>query len=221
MTEQAAQGWTAPAAGQKLKKECMTTMKRVFAVLMTLVLSALCLAGAFAEDNERAAPDFLTPAEFRDRFNSLMGALADQYADKLGQEGVEIVKRDCVITQTDPKGTLVYYGNDDWSLDAGFAYADENAAGETEPALLLNFSISKSLPDGAVFLATYAFQMIIGYEYKDTVSTDDLGKWFDTASDPADVFALPGGYSLNVLRNDSHYQYAVLPPADQNPYLNP
>lgn len=165
------------------------------------------------------APSFLTAATFRDQFNAAMNTLADMYSEALGEEGVAIVKKDYIITQSDPQGALVYYGNDAWSVEAGFSYADVKANGANDPAVLMNFSISKKVPDGASYLATSAFKMIIGFEFQDTVTLDDLTAWFDAEPDPANIFALPGGYTLNVLPNNDYYQYAILPPADQNPFL--
>ena len=74
------------------------------------------------------------------------------------------------------------------------------------------------MPDGAVYLSKYDFQMMIGYAYRNKISTDELEDWFENADDPADIFTLPG-YTLNVLKSGGQIQYAVLPPASRIPQL--
>ena len=157
-----------------------------------------------------SAPSFLTPAEFVNKFNTLMSVLADQFAEELGEEGVQIVNENYTLVQTDPQGPIVYYGNADWSLETGFMFADEADALDSAPAKLMNFNIKNGTPDGAVELATYAFRMIIAYEYQDEVSLDDLTAWFKSVNDPANIFPLPG-YTLNYMSSDEYTQYAVLP----------
>ena len=169
-------------------------------------------------DISAEAPPFMTPSVFVDYFNGMMTALADQYAEALGEEGVAIVKEQYILTQQDPQGAIAYYGNNDWSLEAGFIFADEAEAAAGSPALLLNFTIKNGTPDGAVYLAKTALKFIIAYHFQDDVSFDDLTAWFDSAADSKNIFQLPG-YSLNVLQSEDYIQYAVLPPADTIPYL--
>jgi hypothetical protein len=164
------------------------------------------------------APAFMTPVVFADYFNNMMIVLADQYAEALGEEGVTIVKENYTLTQEDQQGPLVYYGNNDWSVEAGFLFADEVDYYAGSPALTLNFSYKNSLPDGAVYLVKTALTMVIAYHYQEEVSLNELSAWFESANDPSDVFQLPG-YTLNVIVSDEYTQYAVLLPADENPYL--
>ena len=156
-------------------------------------------------------PFFMVPADFVQYYNAVMEALADQYAEQLGEEDVRIVKEEYTLTQSDPNGVLAYYGNNDWSVEAGFMYADAASASDTSPALILNFTIKEGVPDGAVFLAKYAFRMMIAYAYRDEVSVDELADWIENVEDSADVFTLPG-YTLNFLKSGEQIQYAVLPP---------
>ena len=174
-----------------------------------------------AEETEQPAPDtgsseapaFMTPSVFIEYFNGMMTALADQYAEALGEDGVAIVKENYILTQTDPQGAIVYYGNNDWSLEAGFLFADEIDYYANAPALTLNFNIKSGTPDGAVFLAKAALKMVIAYHFQNEVSLDDLSNWFNTADDPSNIFQLPG-YTLNYLASEGYIQYAVLLPAD-------
>ena len=168
-------------------------------------------------DEDAEVPPFMTPALFADDFNDMMKALADQYAAALGEEGVDIVKSQYILTQVDPSGTLVYYGNPDWTLEAGFMFEHEADYYLDMPALLLNFNIKNGTPDGAVFLAQTALKFVIAYHYQNEVSLDDLTAWFKEAPDSANVFQLPG-YTLNVLQTNEYLQYAILPPDDKNPY---
>ncbi len=174
--------------------------------------------GDGTEEAQAETPFFMTPSVFVEYYNAAMEALADQYAEQLGEEGVQIVKERYTLTQTDPDGAFIYYGNSDWSVEVGFLYADETSASETSPALVMNYTIKEGVPDGAVFLSQYDFRMMIGYAYRDEISTDELADWFENAEDPADIFTLPG-YTLNVLKSGGQIQYAVLPPASQIPQL--
>ena len=209
-------------------------MKKLLAAILTLtLLMSLALCGASAEggsaDTASAEkptadtlsadiPAFMTPAVFVEYYNGMMIALADQYADALGEEGVAIVKQDYVMTQDDQQGEIVYFGNNNWSVEAGFLFADQIDYYANAPALTMNFNIKDNTPDGAVFLAKTALKMVIGYHFQDQVSMDDLSNWFDTA-DTSTVFQLPG-YTLNLIYGEGYTQYAILLPADQNPYLN-
>lgn len=165
-----------------------------------------------------SVPKFMIPSFFTARFNALMEALADQYAEQLGEEGARIVKEDYTITQEDPTGEIIYYGNNDWSVEAGFLYGDAASASENAPALILNYTIKAGIPDGAVFLSKYAIRMMIAYDFQDQVSLDDLTNWFDNAEDMGDIFTLPG-YTLNVYKTDEQLTYAVIPPAEKVPQL--
>ena len=172
------------------------------------------------QTNTGETPFFMTPASFVEYYNAMMNGLADAYAEQLGEDGVQIVRENYTLTQADPQGTMAYYGNSDWSVEAGFMYADAASASDTSPALILNFTIKEGVPDGAVFLSKYAFRMMIAYAYKDEVSTDELGNWFENVNDSSDIFTLPG-YTLNYLQSGGQIQYAVLPPASQIPQLQP
>lgn len=165
------------------------------------------------------APAFMTPSVFVEYFNGMMTALADQYAEALGEEGVAIVKEKYILTQEDLQGAIVYSGSSDWSIEAGFLFADVVDYYANAPALTLNFSIKSGTPDGAVYLAKTALKLLIAYHFQDEVSLEDLTNWFDTADDPSDIFRLPG-YTLNYVASEGYIQYAILLPADQNPYLN-
>ena len=54
--------------------------------------------------------------------------------------------------------------------------------------------------------------MMIGYDFQDRVSLDDLTNWFDNAETMDNVFQLPG-YTLNVYKTDEQLTYAVIPDA--------
>lgn len=166
-----------------------------------------------------AVPAFMTPREFVSRFNAMMNAMADHYADFLGEDGVKVLKDQFTITVADPQGNILYFGNNDWSVEAGFTYADADTAADTSPALTLNLTIKGSVPEIAAYLTKYGLQMMIAYEFQEEVSAEELANWFDTAESPADIFQIPG-YTLNVLKTNDYIQYAVLPPAENNPYLN-
>ena len=69
-------------------------MKKLLAAILTLaLLTSLALCAASAEE-ELTVQDttlaFMTPSVFAEYFNGMMNALADEYADNLGEEGVEI-----------------------------------------------------------------------------------------------------------------------------------
>ena len=164
-------------------------------------------------------PAFMTPSVFVSYFNGMMTALADQYAEALGEEGVAIVKENYILTQEDPQGAIAYFGNTDWSLEAGFLFADEIEYSAGAPALTLTFSIKDGTPEGAVILARTALAFVIAFHYQDDVDLADLTNWFDTVDDSSNVFQLPG-YTVNYFAPDGCVQYAVLLPAEQNPYLN-
>ena len=162
-------------------------------------------------------PSFLTPSVFTSRFNATMEALADKFADTLGDDGVSTVKSDYTFTEYDPQGNTVYYGTKGWGIEAGFFYLDPDAASDDSPALLVNLNIKNDVPEIPAFFAAYTFQMMIGYDYKDTIDADALANWFDNASDISDVFSLPG-YSLSIIPGDEYTQYAFLPAS--NPLID-
>lgn len=174
---------------------------------------------AETETAQEAAPFFMTAATFVEYYNSAMTALADNYAEQLGEEGVQIVKENYIMTQTDPLGEIVYHGNNEWTVEAGFLYADAESASDTAPALVLNFTIKAGVPDGAVYLSQFVFRQMIADAFRDEISQDELNNWFDTAEGMETPFTLPG-YTLNVLKtDDGQIQYSILPPASQVPQL--
>ena len=200
-------------------------MKKLLAAILTLaLLTSLALCAASAEEEltvQDTTPAFMTPSVFAEYFNGMMNALADEYADNLGEEGVEIVKTSYVLTQEDvPDGSIVYYGNNDWSLETSFLFGDQVDYYMGYPALIVNLSIKTGTPESAVYLAKTAMAMVIGYHLQGSVGIKDLTKWFDTVNDPSDVFQLSAGYTLNYIATDAYVQYAVLPPDEINPYVD-
>ena len=167
--------------------------------------------------DEAAVPSFLTPSEFVSKFNSVMEALADKYADQLGEEGVKIVKEEYTIVQEDIQGAYSWYGNRDWSIEVGFVYADEGSVSINAPALQLNFNIKAGVPDAVRDFAVYSLKMMIAYEYQNDIVLDDLYTWFSTAEEPGDIFTLPG-YELSILKNEEFTKYMFLIPADSSPF---
>ena len=190
-------------------------MKKTIAAILALVLTLAFAACAFAADT----PLFMTPAVFAERFNTIMNVMADRNAESLGPEAVEIIKESYTLVQDDPQGQLLWFGNSDWSLEAGFLFAGENDAEDGRPAVVVSMKIGDSVPDVVVTLARFSLMMIIGYDFQDEVSTDDLQLWFDTAREPSDTFALPG-YTLSVIRTGDSTQYLITAPADRIPQLN-
>ena len=164
-----------------------------------------------------AVPSFLTPSVFVGNYNAMINALADKYADALGEEGVQIVKENYTIVQDDIQGSFAWYGNVDWGIEAGFVFPDENSVSYKDPALQLNFNIRNDVPDAIMDFARYAIKMIIAYEYQNEVSLDDLSDWFNTADEPSNIFRLPG-YELSTVKTDETTQYMFLLPADRNPF---
>ena len=167
-------------------------------------------AGTGMVDN--SVPLFMTPSTFKERYNALMEAQAEQYAEQLGTEGVRIVKEEYTMTETDCVDEVVYYDNSAWTVEAAFMFGEPTAVSENAPARILNFTIKAGVPDGAVNLSMFAFQMMIGYDFQDRVSLDDLTNWFDNAETMDNVFQLPG-YTLNVYKTDEQLTYAVIPDA--------
>ena len=167
-------------------------------------------AGTGMVDN--SVPLFMTPSTFKERYNALMEAQAEQYAEQLGAEGVKIVKENYTLTETDCVDEVIYYDNSAWTVEAAFMFGEPTAVSESAPARILNFTIKSGVPDGAVNLSMFAFQMMIGYDFQDRVSLDDLTNWFDNAETMDNVFQLPG-YTLNVYKTDEQLTYAVIPDA--------
>ena len=167
--------------------------------------------------NTAAVPSFLTPSTFVSNYNALMSALADKYADQLGEEGVQIVKEDYSIVQEDPVDVFAYYGNKDWTIEAAFVFQDAASLSYNAPALQLNFNIKSGVPDAVKEFAVYTLKMIIAYEYQNEISVDDLSTWFATANEPSNLFKFPG-YTLSTLVTDEYTQYMFLIEADRNPY---
>lgn len=192
-------------------------MKKTIATILALILAMTSLA--FTAASAQSAPLFMTPSVFAERFNTIMNAMADRNADTLGPEAVSIIKQSYTFVQRDDKGELLYFGNDDWGIEAGFLFADSRSASDDGPALVVNLNIKNDVPDVVATLAKFSLMMIIGYDFQDEVATDDLQYWFDNASDPSDCFVLPG-YTLSVLKTDEYTKYFILPPADQIPQLN-
>jgi len=206
------------------------SMKKILAVILAMsLLLSFCVCGASAEEDRvesagetesrAAVPPFMTPSVFVPRFNALMNTLADYDADVLGEENVNMIRQDYTITLVDPQGAMVYYGNNDWSIESSFLYADQNSAGDDAPAVCLNFTIKNGVPEFAADMAKYALKMIIYYYFQDDISLDELTEWFNTADDPVRVFLLPG-YTLSVFPMEEYTLYAILPPAESNPYVN-
>ena len=164
-----------------------------------------------------STPVFMTPSSFKARFNLLMETLADEFSEELGEENVRTVKEHYTLTETDIGGAILYYDNNAWTVEAGFMYGDEESVSEDAPALILNLTIKPEVPEGMAYLAKYAIRTMIAYDFQDQVSLDDLTNWFDNAQDAGDVFALPG-YTLNLYKTDEQLTYAILPPAEKNPY---
>ena len=194
----------------------MKRMTRLTALLLCLLLTVPALCETAATET---IPAFLTPAVFVERFNATIPALADKFSDALGEEGVDLIKNNYVFTQKDPQNALLYIGNGDWSLEAGFLYADAASVDENTPALVLNLNIKNDVPEVVAYFAKFTLQMMIEYDFQDEVSPEDLANWFETAEDSADIFTLPG-YTLSVLKTDDHIQYIVLPPAEKIPQMN-
>ena len=190
-------------------------MKKMIATILALMMTMSFVLCAAAEE----APLFLTPTVFAERFNMIMNAMADRNIDTLGEEGVRIIKESYTFVQRDPQDALLYYGNTDWGIEAGFLFADAQSASDEVPALVVNLNIRNDVPDVIADLAKFSMMMIIGYDFEDQVTTDDLQNWFNTAEGPSDIFVLPG-YSLSVLKTDEYTQYYVLSPADQIPQLS-
>ena len=194
-------------------------MKKMLATLLALTLALSITLCAAAETSTGTAPLFMTPSVFANRFFTIMDAMADRNADSLGPEAVKIIKESYTFSQRDAQGAVLYYGNSDWSIEAGFLFADGQSVSDESPALVVNLTIRNNVPEVVASLAKFALMMIVSYDFQDQVSTDELQQWFDLANGPSDIFVLPG-YSLSVIKNEEYTQYFILSPAEQIPQLN-
>ena len=201
-------------------------MKKTFAMILALALalSALVCGAAAAEgmsgeEPAGTAPTFMKPAYFAARFNTMMEAMADKYAEQLGEDGVRIIKEQFTFVTQEQEGSALVYQNSAGDVKATFIFGDEASVNDKEAAPVMNLVILSEVPEIAAYFARYGFQMMIGYDFQEEVNLDDLVEWFRTAEDPDNIFRIPG-YTLNVIKNDALTLYAVLPPADQIPQLN-
>lgn len=187
-------------------------MKKMMSILLALVLlAAVWTASAEIADN---TPSYLTPSVFVDYFNAMMAALADLYADTLGEEGVSVINEYYTITQKDEAMPIAYYGTKEWEIEAAFYYPDAENPTDTTPAHLMNLAIKTGTPEVAAYFARFTFARIIAYEYQDDAITQGLEEWIERVTDPADMFSLPG-YTVNVFMTKDHTQYAVIPVDEQ------
>ena len=191
-------------------------MRKTISILLVLTLLAPCAAVLAETDGETTVPVFLIPSEFTDRFNAVMEAMADQYADQLGEDNVRILKEYYTLTEKDPQGQIVYYGTKNWQIEAAFYFPDNNAPTDTTAARLMNIAIKKDVPEIAASLGRRIFELMIAYEYQDKVPEDDLHTWFETVSSPEEVFSIPG-YTVNAFFTEDYTQYAVLPAGETEP----
>ena len=98
-------------------------MKKMLAMILAAILAlTAAICGAAAEEN---APPFMIPTYFLQRFNTMMEALAEKYADALGEEGVQIINQDYVLTYKVTDGTTLDYYNLPDNVTARFFYPDE------------------------------------------------------------------------------------------------
>ena len=185
-------------------------MRKRVSILLAILMLASCAAVAVQAETAVSVPSYLTPAVFVANYNDMINALAEVYAEGLGEEGVRILREDYTITQVDPQAPIVYYGSADWAVEVGFLYPDGTEPTDSTPAQVINFCIKAGTPEGAVQFALYAFKMMIAYEYRDVVDLEKLDEWFATVEDPSDTFELPG-YTLNAFFPDGNMQYAILP----------
>ena len=155
-------------------------------------------------------PAFMIPSEFVTRFNGAMEALADQYADQLGEETARALKDSYTITEKDPQNQIVYYGTKDWQIEVAFYYPDDNEPEDTTVARIMNFAIRNDTPEMAANISRRIFEMLIAYEFQNEVSADALHNWFETVNSPEDTFQIPG-YTVNAVFPEGYTQYAILP----------
>ncbi len=192
-------------------------MKKMLAMILAAILAlTAAICGAAAEEN---APPFMIPTYFLQRFNTMMEALAEKYADALGEEGVQIINQDYVLTYKVTDGTTLDYYNLPDNVTARFFYPDEASVSEDTPAMMMSLIITSGVPEDVVnYFVLYIFKTMIAYDFQDDVSLDELSEWFDTAEDPNNIFSIPG-YTLNVIKTDDMMLYAVMPPASEIPQL--
>ena len=185
-------------------------MKKLMSILLTLALLVSCAAVTAESGTAVTAPTYMTPSVFINYYNAMINAMAEIYADDLGEEGVAILNDEYTITQVDIQSTLAYYGTAKWDIEAGFSYPDGVEPTDDTPAQVLNFAIKEGTPEGAAQIATYIFKMIIAYEYQDDELTAKIDEWFAAEPDPTNVFQLPG-YTLNAFVLQGNTQYAIIP----------
>ena len=207
-------------------------MKRFVSLIACMLCLALVIpamgesteAAAVAE-TESQAHIFLCPANFYAAYNYLIEVLADEIRESYGDEIAESLKSgyslsdvDVQAMDSDPKGTILYLGNADWTVEASFTYVGELAEGDyNEPALNMNLSFRPDTPEIVLTLGTTILNTIVDVEYEDVPGmAEAIDEWFATADDPGDILELPDGYSLNYIRMDQQITYAILPPPEEN-----
>ena len=201
-------------------------MKKLIAVMLAMVFLCVSAAGLAEETgSEEMVYDYLIPGYFADLFNADMYDVAEYYRAMLGDETADLLQSKYVFTvmdteelNADPKGTILYIGNDDWTMEAGFTYTGEFESLD-QPALMMNLSFRDEVPAEAVIYGTLIFQFIILDKYEENAQLEmEMDTWFKTVSDPGSIMELPDGYTLNFMKIEGQTTYAVLPPDGQNPY---
>ena len=201
--------------------------KRIFLFLALLLAAALILPAA-AEAPAAAAHQFMSPDYFTTVFNLAIPKTADTLSANgtLTEADAEDLKNNYIFTQMDvqeftmePGGTVLYFGNDDWSMEAAFLYtcgADE--VDSAEPALIMNLSFRAGVPNLYMVIGRSIMRAQVAGSYEDEDVKQSIQDWFKNASETGDSLELPDGCSLSMMATEEQRSYSFLPPADRNPF---
>ncbi len=192
-------------------------MKRMLSlVLAILLLFSMALAeetAAAPSETETAGTasteteNYMIPRQFMSMFDASLEIYAGQYMDS---EEAERLVKDYSLTKYDFSGSRMYYGSEDWRIEAGFEFENEEAVSPDSPSVSWYLFISDAAEEAAWYLAMYTLNNMIIYTHQDYA--DEILYYFRTVT-PGDVLELPDGYALVTYRteNDDGIMFELYP----------
>ena len=183
--------------------------KRTKALCLLLALLLRCGA-AGAETAVSQKEKIFTPNVIIPEINAYRQILIEHIGDEQGfsADKVQELQGQFALNPTDKMENMIYFGNADWSVEAGFYYADGGADAD-KPATTFSLVVSDKIDSTYRNVLAVSLLLAVSEHYPE-LDVSAAAKWLDEGKFEGEMFPLFDGYNLTLLKVENTYQISIL-----------
>lgn len=184
----------------------MKQLRQSLCLMLTLMLALSGMAASAESGPDTSLDQGFIPQRFFDGLNHYINYAVERVCDTPDSASIEAICQYLHLNYSDTSGSMIFYDNSDWMIEAAAYYYDGNVE-EQSPADELILAFSDELDGGVAMLLKSVLSFIV-QDLDNSASSMETYDWLHASRRSGDVLRL-NGFLLVVQHEDGHWQYAL------------